>query len=163
MRTMGLQAIYPQPRLSQGAPGHKIYPYLLRNMPVVRPDQVWSTDSTYVRLRHGFVYLVAVMDWYSRYVLSWEVSVTMDSNFCVTALEWALRTRQPEIFNKDYRDVGEAVDGLAGYFHFYNRERPHQSLGYRTPKDKRNKLFNMRDREAGPRGALIEVLVGVFC
>lgn len=101
MRLMGLQAIYPKKRLSQAESGHKIYPYLLRDIKVTRPDQVWATDITYIRLQHGFVYLVAVMDWYSRYVLSWEVSVTMDLNFCVTALEWALRKRQPEIFNSD--------------------------------------------------------------
>jgi len=98
---MGLQAIYPKPRLTQPGAGHKVYPYLLRGVVVTRPDQVWATDITYVRLQHGFVYLVAVMDWFSRYVLAWEVSVTMDSNFCVTALDWALQRRVPEIFNSD--------------------------------------------------------------
>ena len=184
MRLMGLEAIYPKPRLTQGGPGHKIYPYLLSGVPIERSNQVWSTDITYIRLRHGFVYLVAVMDWYSRYVLSWEISVTMDTAFCIAALDWALRRGRPEIFNsdqgaqftshdftkrlldegirismdgrgrvfdnifverlwrtvkyediylKDYVDVPMLIGGLGAYFDFYNRERPHQSLGYRTP------------------------------
>jgi putative transposase len=184
MRLMGLEAIYPKPRLSQGGPGHKIYPYLLSGVRIERTNQVWSTDITYVRLRHGFVYLVAVMDWYSRYVLSWEISVTMETSFCIAALDWALRRGKPEIFNsdqgaqftsqdftkrllnegiqismdgrgrvfdnifverlwrtikyediylKDYTDVPMLLHGLGVYFDFYNRERPHQSLGYRTP------------------------------
>lgn len=184
MRLMGLEAIYPKPRLSQGGPGHKIYPYLLSGVLIERKNQVWSTDITYIRLRHGFVYLVAVMDWYSRYVLSWEISVTMETSFCVTALDWALRCGKPDIFNtdqgaqftshdftkrllnegiqismdgrgrvfdnifverlwrtvkyediylKDYTDVPTLIDGLGCYFTFYNRERPHQSLGYKTP------------------------------
>ena len=184
LRVMGLEAIYPKPQLSPPGRGHKIYPYLLRGVTVTRPNQVWATDITYVRLRQGFVYLVAVMDWFSRYVLAWEVSVTLDSNFCVTVLEWALQGRTPAIFNsdqgsqftsqeftqrlqqrevqismdgrgramdnifverlwrsvkyeevylKDYRNVPEAMVSLGNYFRFYNRERPHQSLGYRTP------------------------------
>lgn len=184
MRLMGLEAVYPKPRLSQGGPGHKIYPYLLSGVPVERTNHVWSTDITYVRLRHGFVYLVAVMDWHSRYVLSWEISVTMETSFCVAALDWALRHGKPEIFNsdqgaqftsqdftkrlleegiqismdgrgrvfdnifverlwrtvkyediylKDYADVPTLIIGLGSYFDFYNRERPHQSLGYQTP------------------------------
>ena len=184
MRLMGLEAIYPKPRLSQGGPGHKIYPYLRSGLLIERTNQVWSTDITYIRLRHGFVYLVAVMDWYSRYVLSWEISVTMETGFCIAALDWALRRGRPEIFNtdqgaqftshdftrrlldegirismdgrgrvfdnifverlwrtvkyediylKDYTDVPMLIGGLGGYFDFYNRERPHQSLDYRTP------------------------------
>jgi putative transposase len=184
MRLMGLEAIYPKPRLSQGGPGHKIYPYLLSGVRIERPNQVWSTDITYVRLRQGFVYLVAVMDWHSRYVLSWEISVTMETGFCLTALDWALRRGKPEIFNsdqgaqftsvdftkrlldegirismdgrgrvfdnifverlwrtvkyediylKDYEGVPTLVSGLGCYFNFYNRERLHQSLDYRTP------------------------------
>jgi len=101
MRQMGLEAIYPKPRLSNPAPGHRIYPYLLRGVKIDRPDQVWSTDITYIRLHGGFIYLVAVIDWYSRYVLSWEVSVTLDTSFCVSALDWALQDRTPEIFNSD--------------------------------------------------------------
>jgi putative transposase len=98
---MGLEAIYARPRLSMPAPGHRIYPYLLRGLPIIRPNQVWGTDITYVRMRRGFAYLVAIMDWFSRYVLSWELSVTMDVGFCVTALEWALKYAKPEIFNSD--------------------------------------------------------------
>jgi putative transposase len=101
LRKMGLEAIYAKPRLSTPAPGHRIYPYLLRGLPIVRPNQVWGTDITYIRMRHGFAYLVAVMDWFSRYVLSWELSVTLDVSFCVTALEWALKLAQPDIFNTD--------------------------------------------------------------
>jgi putative transposase len=184
MRLMGLEAMYPKPRLSLGGPGHKIYPYLLSGVRIERTNQVWSTDITYIRLRQGFVYLVAVIDWHSRYVLSWEISVTMETSFCVAALDWALRRGKPEIFNsdqgaqftsqdftkrlldegiqismdgrgrafdnifverlwrtvkyediylKDYTDVPMLITGLGGYFDFYNRERPHQSLGYRTP------------------------------
>jgi putative transposase len=186
LRLMGLEAIYPKPRLSLADAKHKIYPYLLRGVAVTRPNQVWSTDITYVRLRAGYVYLVAIMDWFSRYVISWEVSVTMESEFCVSALERALRTGRPEIFNsdqgsqftsvdfiqplkdrgiqismdgrgraldnvfierlwrtvkyeevylKDYLNVPAAVDSLAAFFLFYNRQRLHQSLGYRTPEN----------------------------
>ena len=184
MRRMGLEAIYAKPRLSDPAPGHRIYPYLLRGVKIERPNQVWSTDITYIRLRGGFVYLVAILDWYSRYVLAWEVSVTLDTSFCLSALDWALRTAKPEIFNsdqgaqftsedftgrlkdqgipismdgrgraldnvfverlwrtvkyeevylKDYSGVPDAIGSLSRYFPFYNHERPHQSLGYRTP------------------------------
>jgi putative transposase len=184
LRQMGLEAIYPKPRLSQPAVGHVIYPYLLRGITVNRVNQVWSADITYVRLASGLVYLVAVMDWFSRYVLSWAVSVTMDVAFCVEALEQALRHGQPEVFNtdqgaqftslafterlkqagiqismdgrgraldnvfverlwrsvkyeevylRDYQSVGDARQHLARYFGFYNWERLHQALGYRTP------------------------------
>jgi putative transposase len=184
LRVLGLAAIYPKPRLSEAAPGHRIYPYLLRNVAITRVNQVWSTDITYIRLGQGFIYLVAVIDWFSRYVLSWEVSVTMESSFCVAALDWALRGARPEIFNTDqgaqftsqeftgrllaqdivismdgrgraldnifierlwrsvkyeevylhdYQGVPEAVRGLRYYFNFYNHQRLHQSLGYRTP------------------------------
>ena len=101
LREMGLEAVYPKPRLSDPGVGHRIYPYLLRGVEIDRANQVWSTDITYVRLRQGFVYLVAIMDWYSRYVLAWEVSVSLDSSFCVSALDKALRQGQPEIFNSD--------------------------------------------------------------
>jgi putative transposase len=184
MRLMSLDAIYPKPRLSQPAAGQRIYPYLLRNLPITRVNQVWSTDITYIRLVHGFIYLVAVIDWYSRYVLSWEVSTSLETSFCLSALEWALKVAQPEIFNtdqgsqftsmdftsrlesenirismdgrgraldnvfverlwrsvkyediylKDYRSVNEAITGIGHYFKFYNHERPHQALSYRTP------------------------------
>jgi putative transposase len=184
LRQMGLAAIYPKPRLSQPAADHVIYPYLLRGVSVDRVNQVWSADITYVRLAAGFVYLVAVIDWFSRYVLSWAVSITMDMAFCVEALEQALSQGQPEIFNtdqgaqftsqdftvrlqkggvrvsmdgrgraldnvfverlwrsvkyeevylRDYQSVWDARQSLARYFGFYNGERLHQALGYRTP------------------------------
>ena len=104
MRIMGIQAIFPGKNLSKPGKGseHKVYPYLLRNMAITKPDQVWCTDITYVRLEHGFVYLVAVMDWYSRRILSWEVSTTMDKAFCISALERAMRLHgKPQIFNSD--------------------------------------------------------------
>ena len=102
MRKMGIQSIAPQPGTSKPHPEHKIYPYLLRNLKVLCPDQVWSSDITYVPMASGFVYLVAIIDWFSRYVLAWEVSVSMDKEFCISALESALRKYgQPEIFNTD--------------------------------------------------------------
>jgi putative transposase len=101
MQRMGLEGICPRRKLSAPAPGHRIYPYLLRRLKIVRANQVWSTDITYIRLRGGFVYLVAIMDWYSRYVLSWEVSITLDTSFCVSALNSALKDAKPEIFNSD--------------------------------------------------------------
>lgn len=185
MHKMGLQAIYPKPKLSKKGMVSSKYPYLLRGLVINRPNQVWSTDITYIRLRQGFVYLVAIMDWYSRYVLSWEVSNSLDTFFCLAALERALQQDAPEIFNsdqgsqftseaftsrletagiriswdgrgrvwdnifverlwrsvkweevylKDYDNVPEAIGGLDSYFRFYNTERFHQSLGYRTPQ-----------------------------
>jgi putative transposase len=101
MRLMGLEAVGPKPRLSDPHPDHRVYPYLLRDVPIVRVDQVWSTDITYVRLRDGFVYLVAILDWYSRYVLAWALSVTVDGQCGLEALETALTERTPEIFNTD--------------------------------------------------------------
>jgi len=193
MQLLGIQAIYARPRLSDPAPGHRIYPYLLRGVKIERPNQVWSTDITYVRLRGGFVYLTAILDWFSRYVLAWEVSVTLDTGFCVSALESALRVGRPEIFNsdqgaqftseeftgrlradgiqismdgrgraldnvfverlwrtvkyeevylKDYDNVSDATGNLKRYFQFYNRERPHQALNYRTPEE----AYLTRDR-----------------
>jgi putative transposase len=184
MRTMGLEAIYPKPRLSAAGRGHKIYPYLLRGVKVERPDQVWSTDITYVPMSSGFMYLAAVIDWYSRYVITWRLSNTLDGGFCLEMLEDALRTGCPEVFNtdqgvqftaeaftgrllsagvsvsmdgrgraldnvfverlwrtvkyeeiylKDYEQVADCREGLGRYFPFYNHERPHQHLDYRTP------------------------------
>jgi len=185
MRRMGLAGMAPGSDTSRAHPEHKVYPYLLRGVPVVRPNQVWSTDVTYIRLVHGFAYLVAIMDWYSRRVLSWRISNNMEAVFCVDCLEEALRTHdRPEIFNSDqgsqftseaftgvlkregidismdgrgrafdnifverlwrsvkhedvylkgYGSMGELMLGLAEYFAFYNGERPHQSLGYKTP------------------------------
>ncbi len=187
MRRMGLKSVAPSPNTSRPAPQHKIYPYLLKGMDIVHPNQAWCADITYVRLRKGFVYLVAVMDWHSRYVLSWEVSTTMEDSFCVSALETALRrhgapavfntdqgvqftgkaftgvlkkagvaismdgkgraidnimverlwrsVKYEEIYLKDYASVPELVSDLKRYFDFYNRERPHQSHGWRTPKE----------------------------
>src|ERR671933_1567836 len=184
LRTMGLETIYPKPRLSDPHPAHRVYPYLLRGVPITRVNQVWSTDITYIRLQGGFIYLVAVMDWFSRYVLSWAVSITMDVGFCLEALDQALGVARPEIFNTDqgaqftsndftgrlaaagvlmsmdgrgraldnvfverlwrtvkdeevylkgYETVPVATRSLGDYFRFYNEERLHQALAYRTP------------------------------
>ena len=184
MRVMGLEAIYPKPRLSLAGKGHRIYPYLLRGVKVERRDQVWSTDITYVPMPSGFMYLAAVIDWYSRYVIAWRLSNTLDGSFCLEMLDEALRAGKPEVFNTDQgvqftaaafsgrlESAGVAVSmdgrgraldnvfverlwrsvkyediyiqgydtvpglhrGLARYFAFYNDERPHQSLDYRTP------------------------------
>ena len=185
LRLMGLEAISPEPRTSLPAGSEQRYPYLLRGMPIERINQVWSTDITYIRLARGFVYLVAILDWFSRYVLSWEVSVTLETSFCLEALDRALQQAKPEIFNsdqgvqftsseftsrlkgadiriswdgrgraldnifverfwrsvkyeevylKDYQTVPEAVSNLREYFAFYNQERLHQALDYKTPK-----------------------------
>jgi putative transposase len=101
MRLMGLEAIYPKPRLSSNATEHRVYPYLLRNVAIVRPNQVWSSDITFVPMPHGWMYLTVVMDWYSRYVLSWRLSNTLDGLFCLEALDEALCRGRPEIFNTD--------------------------------------------------------------
>jgi putative transposase len=115
MRLMGLASIAPQKRTSVPAPGHKVYPYLLRRMNIDRPNKVWCSDITYIRLKRGFVFLTVVMDWHSRYVLSWEVSVIIDDSFCVSALERALRRHpSPEIFNTDQGSqyTGSAFTGV---------------------------------------------------
>lgn len=101
MKLMGIQAIYPKPRTSLPSTDHKIYPYLLNGLKIDRPDFVWCSDITYIRLLHGYMYLVAVMDWYSRYVISWQLSNTLDSQFCIDALQMALAQGKPEIFNTD--------------------------------------------------------------
>jgi len=114
MRRMGLASVAPKPSTSKPAPAHKIYPYLLRGLAITAPDQVWCSDFTYIRLPGGFVYLTVVMDWFSRYVLSWEVSITMDEAFCVSALQSALRRHpHPRIFNTDQGSqyTGEAFTG----------------------------------------------------
>jgi putative transposase len=184
MRLMGLEAVHPKPRTTVPASGAKSYPYLLRDRKLTRVDEVWSSDITYVPMRKGFMYLTAVIDWYSRYVLSWRLSNTLDGGFCLEALEEALLWGKPEIFNtdlgsqftsreytgrleeagiavsrdgrgraldnvfierlwrsvkyediyiKDYELVPELVLGLTAYFRFYDEDRPHQSLDYRTP------------------------------
>ena len=186
MQKMGIQAIYPKPRLSKPNPEHKVYPYLLRGLAITRPNQVWSSDITYIPLRNGFMYLAAVIDWYSRYVLAWRLSNTLDGTFCIQLLQDALQLGRPEIFNTDqgtqftataFTTVleqaniqismdgkGRALDNifierlwrtvkyeevylndyssvplgrtrLGDYFPFYNTERPHQALAYRTPAE----------------------------
>jgi putative transposase len=191
LRIVGIEAHYPKPNLSRPVVGHELYPYLLRGVSIERPNQVWSTDITYIPLPGGFLYLVAVMDWFSRFVLSWELSNTMEIDFCVAALDAAFRFGQPEIWNSDQgaqftsadflaplkrRGISISMDGrgraldnvfierlwrslkyeliypgdfasgadlfpaLERYFHFYNHQRPHQALGYRTPAD----LFSRR-------------------
>jgi putative transposase len=188
MRQMGLEAVYPRRKRSFSMPDkeHKIYPYLLKGVQVTRPDQVWSADITYIRMYRGWLYLVAVMDWFSRYVLAWEVSVTLETDFCVSALRQALSFGKPDIFNtdqgsqftsidftkvlldagiqismdgkgrvfdnifserlwrtvkveevylRDYQTVAEARYSLGRYFEFYNDQRLHQVLGYRTPAE----------------------------
>jgi len=184
MRLMGLEAIYPKPRLSLPNQAHKRYPYILRNLVIGYPDQVWCADITYIRMLRGFVYLTAIMDWYSRFVLAWEISNSLDTSFCLSALKQALELSKPEIFNTDqgsqftsneftstleeenirismdgrgrvfdnifverlwrsvkyeevylhqYQTVHDARNGLTNYFIFYNMDRLHESLGYRTP------------------------------
>jgi putative transposase len=186
MRLMGLEAIYRRPNTSKPAPGHRVYPYLLKGVDVNRVDQVWASDITYIPMAQGFLYLVAIMDWYSRYVVGWKLSNTMDTDFCVAALEEALSKGIPEVFNTDqgaqftseaftqtlqerdiqvsmdgkgryldnilverlwrsikyeevylkaYQTVAEARTGINAYLEFYNRQRPHQALGYRTPAE----------------------------
>ena len=114
MRLMGLEAIYPKPRLSRPDKAHRVYPYLLKDLTIDRPDQVWATDITYIPMHRGWVYLVAIMDWFSRYVLAWEVSTTLDASFCVAALERALGLGTPHIFNSDQGSqfTSEAFTGV---------------------------------------------------
>jgi putative transposase len=114
MRLMGIKAIYRRPKTSKPAPGHKIYPYLLGGLKITRPNQVWAADITYIPMARGFLYLVAIIDWYSRYVLSWRLSNTLDADFCVEALEEALRKGRPDIFNTDQGSqfTSEAFTGL---------------------------------------------------
>ena len=189
MGLMGLEAIYRHPNTSKPMLGHRIYPYLLKGMEINRVNQVWAADITYIPMARGFMYLMAVMDWRSRYVLAWRLSNTMDVDFCVQALEEALSKGKPEIFNTDqgsqftsdtftgmlseqgvqvsmdgkgryldnifverlwrsvkyeevylkaYQNGAEARLGIGAYLDFYNRERPHQALGYRTP----SQVFN---------------------
>jgi len=186
MRLMGLRAVYRRPRTSTPAQGHKVYPYLLREMQITRPNQAWAADIIYIPMERGFMYLVAIMDWHSRYVLAWRLSNSLDADFCIDALEEALRKGRPDIFNTDqgsqftdegfsgllerqgvrismdgkgrytdnlfierlwrtvkyeevylkaYKDGRDARAGIREYFNFYNTERPHQALGYRTPAE----------------------------
>ena len=105
MRKMGLQAIVPKPRTSQAAPEHKVYPYLLRNLEITHPNEVWAADITYVPLPQGFMYLVAILDWFSRYVVAWSLSNSLESHFCVHTLQEALRQGTPAVFNTDRAPV----------------------------------------------------------
>ena len=206
MKLMGIIAIYRPPRTSKPSPGHKVYPYLLRNMEVNRVNQVWGADITYIPMAHGFIYLVAIMDWYSRYVLAWRLSNTLDGDFCVETLEEALSKGTPEIFNTDqgsqftseaftgillgcgiqismdgkgrckdnifverlwrslkyeevylkgYQSVPEARAGIGAYFRFYNGERPHQALGYRTPQE----IFEARALSVGEVDEIEETIM----
>jgi len=132
MRQMGIEAIYPKPRLSQGGSEHRVYPYLLRGVVIDRPNQVWSTDITYIRLRPGFLYLVAILDWYSRYVVSWEVSNSLEVSFCVEALDRALSMAQPEIFNSD--------QGSQFTSHAFTRGE--EAAGIRISMDGRGRVFD---------------------
>ena len=186
MRKLGLAAVYPKPNLSKPDKEHLHFPYLLKELEIVRPNQVWATDITYIRMRDGFIYLLAILDWYSRFVIEVEVSNSLEASGYVSCLKRALGEIRPEIFNsdqgsqftalewlkvlqgheivismdgrgrcfdnimverlwrsvkyeevylKDYRDVWEAEDSLRKYFEFYNYERPHQSLKYKTPAE----------------------------
>lgn len=186
MRLMGIEAIYPRRNTSRSNDEHKIYPYLLRDVTISRPNQVWATDITFIPMRSGFLYLVAILDWYSRYVLSWQLSNSLERTFCLEALDAALTLARPEIFNSDqgcqftsidftsrleaanvqismdgrgrcfdnifterlwrtvkyeevylydYEEVVETYERLARYWTFYNTERIHQALGYRTPHE----------------------------
>jgi putative transposase len=145
MQLMGLEAVYPKPKLSQPGEGHKIHPYLLKDVAIERANQVWSTDITYIRLAQGFCYLVAVMDWHSRFVLSWSLSVTMEMEFCLEALASALRRTRPEIFNSDQgsqftserftgelerRGISISMDGRGRCFDNIFIERLWRSLKY---------------------------------
>jgi putative transposase len=113
MQILGIEAHYPKPHLSRPAPGHQVYPYLLRGVAIERPNHVWSTDITYIPMRGGFLYLVAVMDWFSRFVLSWELSNTMETGFCLAALDAAFCFGQPEIWNSDQGSQFTSADFLA--------------------------------------------------
>jgi len=132
LRLMGIMAIYPKPRLSGGSSRPAVYPYLLRGVMITRPDQVWGTDITYVRMRKGFIYLVAIMDLFSRYVVSWEVSTTLETEFCLGALDRALCISTPEIFNSD-QGVQFTSDDFTGRL---------QSAGIRISWDGKGRAFD---------------------
>jgi putative transposase len=147
MRIMGISAIYQKPRTSLSTPEHRKYPYLLGGVDIARPGQVFATDITYIPMAKGFLYLIAIMDLHSRFIVSWRLSNSLDDSFCVEALEEALAYATPEIFNTDqgsqfkyeevylhaYDSVDEARKGIAAWIQFYNYDRPHQSLSYLTP------------------------------
>lgn len=132
MRLMGLETVYPKKRLSLRNKDHKVYPYLLRGLEISKPDQVWCSDITYIRLKHGYAYLVAVMDWYSRFVLSWELSMSLESDFCLAALKEALRFSTPEIFNTD-QGCQYTSDAFTGELH---------NAGIRISMDGKGRAFD---------------------
>jgi putative transposase len=137
MRLMGLEALYARPRTTIRGVGHKVYPYLLRGLKVTRPNQVWATDITYVGLRHGFLYLTAILDWHSRYVLAWRLSNSLDGkgralDNVFTERLWRT-VKYEEIYLKDYADGADCHSAIERYFPFYNEERFHQALDYQTP------------------------------
>lgn len=134
MRVMGIEAVYPKPHLSLSDKGNRVFPYLLRGVRAQRPNHVWSSDITYIRLHSGFCYLTAVMDWYSRYVLSWELSLSLDSQFCVEAMRMALLHGEPEIFNSDQgcqytsRDFQSVFDGTSVHLSMDGRGRAYDNI-----------------------------------
>ena len=187
MREMGYEAIYPKPNLSRNNFPHPVYPYLLKGVTALFPNHIWGTDITYIRMRHGFLYLAAFLDWFSRFVVSWQLSTTLETEFVITAAEEAIRIyglpeiensdqgvqftsipyinlwetndvkismdsrgramdnifterlwrslKYEEVYLKDYATVLEAKENIGNYFNFYNYERKHQSLNYRTPAE----------------------------
>ena len=145
MRLMDIQAIYPRRSSSAPDKGHTRYPYLLRNLPITHVNQVWSADITYVPLLHGFMYLVAVIDWHSRYVLAWRltagIQVSRDGRGRAIDNVFSERlwrsVKYENIYLQQYETARQLRDGLSEYFNFYNYERPHQSLNYRTPTEER--------------------------
>ena len=161
MQRMGIEALYRRPRTTKPEPGHKIFPYQLRGLEIIRPNQVWAMDITYIPMAKGFVYLAVVLDWFSRRVLSWKLSITMEAAFCVETLEEALAKHEirismdgkgawrdnvfverlwrsvkyEEVYLHAYDSVGAARDGIGQYLDLYNCRRPHSSLDGRTPDD----------------------------
>ncbi|SMC07953.1 Transposase InsO and inactivated derivatives [Sulfobacillus thermosulfidooxidans DSM 9293] len=143
MREMGIWGLAPGPQTSTRHPQHPVYPYLLKGVTPAYPNHVWGIDVTYIRMVHGWLYLVAIMDWYSRFVVAWELSETLELPFVLTAAERALdnvlterlwrSVKYEEVYLHDYRSPREARSGLSRYFTFYNYHRLHQSLGYTPP------------------------------
>jgi hypothetical protein len=175
MRRMGIEALYPKPNLSRPAAGHQIYPYLLRDVVVSRPNQVWNTDITYIPMRSGFLYLVAILDWFSRFVLSWNLSNTMEVDFCRSALEEALLASRCEIFNSDQGSQftssqflqplkdqsirismdgrGRALDNVFMQSHDYQRSRNNYCPPLRRPGETRRPARACRTRADAEPGA----------
>ena len=204
MHVMRLRAIYRRPGTSRPAPERRVYPYLLRNTRITRPNQAWAADITYLPMARGFFYLVAIMDWHSRYVVAWRLSNTLEAVFCIDALQEALEQGQPEVFNTDqgsqftsgeftqvlqdhgvkismdgkgrytdnifverlwrtvkyeevylkaYANATEARRELGAYFRFYNDQRPHQALGYRTPAEVFHEARNAPGKESKGAGS----------